>query len=96
MLPRMSPETFASMFPFHILFNRNLIVQQVGTVIARLLPDLCAPDGPTLDSIFEIQRPRLPFTFPAILGHINTVYVLGELNPPKGRKGHLLTLSSIG
>lgn len=37
--PKISPETFCKAFPFHLIFDRNMIIQQAGSAIARLIPE---------------------------------------------------------
>ena len=34
----MSSETFCRAFPFHVLFDRDLIIKQVGDSLRRILP----------------------------------------------------------
>jgi len=37
--PKISPDTFSKAFPFHLLFDRNLVIRQAGTAIARVIPE---------------------------------------------------------
>lgn len=37
---RISPYTFCKAFPFHIIFNRDLVVTQCGNAIYRVLPQV--------------------------------------------------------
>ncbi|XP_055331839.1 guanylate cyclase soluble subunit beta-1-like [Paramacrobiotus metropolitanus] len=74
--PKIAPHTFAQLFPFHVIFDRGLVIRGMGTAFARLLPDsLHRP----LDSIFDMLRPHMPFDFKTIVSHINTVFVLQTL-----------------
>lgn len=36
--PKVSPATFCKVFPFHILFDRNMTIIQTGSTIARIMP----------------------------------------------------------
>ncbi|GFR10002.1 guanylate cyclase soluble subunit beta-1 [Trichonephila clavata] len=72
---KISPATFCRAFPFHIMFDRNHHVRQVGTSVARVLPNLTHPTCQVTD-LFEMVRPHVSFTFDNILAHINTVFVL--------------------
>lgn len=79
---RISPTTFADLFPFHMVFNRKMQVSQVGKALARVLPYLIENSLVSLTTMFELERPRVPLTFSNILAHINTVYVLIEIDTP--------------
>ncbi|ODN06498.1 Guanylate cyclase soluble subunit beta-1 [Orchesella cincta] len=73
--PKISPDTFSKAFPFHLLFDRNLIIRQAGTAIARVIPE--TTQGCRLTEIVDMVRPHMEFSFAHILSHINTVY--GEM-----------------
>ena len=72
---RISPQTFCHCFPFHVIFDRNLIVRQAGTSVCRVLPALTRPDTLVTD-VFETVRPHMELTVKNVLSHINTVFVL--------------------
>ncbi|XP_065345782.1 guanylate cyclase soluble subunit beta-1 [Cloeon dipterum] len=72
--PKVSPATFCSVFPFHIMFDQNLKVVQTGYSVARVIPKLA--QSCQLADVLEMVRPHLDLTFENILSHINTVYVL--------------------
>ncbi|XP_075399747.1 guanylate cyclase soluble subunit beta-1 isoform X2 [Tenrec ecaudatus] len=72
---RISPSTFCKAFPFHIIFDRDLVVTQCGNAIYRVLPQL-QPGNCSLLSVFSLVRPHIDISFHGILSHINTVFVL--------------------
>uniref|UniRef100_A0A670J564 Guanylate cyclase soluble subunit beta-1 n=1 Tax=Podarcis muralis TaxID=64176 RepID=A0A670J564_PODMU len=72
---RISPYTFCKAFPFHIIFDRYLVVTQCGNAIYRVLPQL-QPGYCNLLSVFSLVRPHIDISFHGILSHINTVFVL--------------------
>lgn len=72
---RISPQTFCHCFPFHLIFDRNLVVRQAGTSVCRVLPALTRPDTLITD-VFETVRPHMELTVKNVLSHINTVFVL--------------------
>ncbi|XP_038610980.1 guanylate cyclase soluble subunit beta-1 [Tachyglossus aculeatus] len=72
---RISPYTFCKAFPFHIIFDRDLVVTQCGNAIYRVLPQL-QPGNCSLLSVFSLVRPHIDVSFHGILSHINTVFVL--------------------
>ncbi|XP_022437910.1 guanylate cyclase soluble subunit beta-1 isoform X3 [Delphinapterus leucas] len=91
---RISPYTFCKAFPFHIIFNRDLVVTQCGNAIYRVLPQL-QPGTCSLLSVFSLVRPHIDISFHGILSHINTVFVLrskeGLLDVEKSECEHELT-----
>ncbi|CAH1777167.1 unnamed protein product [Owenia fusiformis] len=73
--PKISAQTFCKCFPFHIMFDRNMRIEQAGTSITRVIPQIFQ-DGCTVTSLLTMVRPHLEFTFQNILAHINTIYVM--------------------
>ena len=73
--PMISPAIFCRTFPFHIVFDRNMVIQQTGSSLVRVVPrvvhEVCR-----IDDILELVRPHMGFSFDSILAHINTVFVL--------------------
>jgi guanylate cyclase soluble subunit beta len=41
--PKVSPATFCRVFPFHLLFDRELRVVQTGSTVARVMPRVTRP-----------------------------------------------------
>lgn len=75
---KISPSTFSRTFPFHILFDRNMRIIQVGSSLLRVIPET-GNDNCVITDVFEMVRPHMDFSFDHILSHINTVYVLRAL-----------------
>ncbi|XP_014297499.1 guanylate cyclase soluble subunit beta-1 isoform X1 [Microplitis mediator] len=73
--PKVSPMTFCRVFPFHLMFNRDLTIVQTGCTITRVIPQVTSGNC-KLNDILLTVRPHLDITFENILSHINTVYVL--------------------
>ncbi|XP_062537576.1 guanylate cyclase soluble subunit beta-1 isoform X2 [Armigeres subalbatus] len=73
--PMISPTTFCKVFPFHLMFNRDMVVVQAGKSVSRVIPRISEQNCPLL-TIFEAIRPHLELSFGNILAHINTIYVL--------------------
>ncbi|OAD61386.1 Guanylate cyclase soluble subunit beta-1 [Eufriesea mexicana] len=73
--PKVSPMTFCRVFPFHLMFNRDLTIVQTGCTITRVIPQVSSGNC-KLNDILLTVRPHLELTFENILSHINTVYVL--------------------
>ncbi|GAB1601943.1 guanylate cyclase soluble subunit beta-1-like [Argonauta hians] len=72
--PKMSPMSFCRAFPFHVVFDRNMVICQTGNSISRVIPEVMGNELKMID-IFEMIRPHMTLTFEDILAHINTVYV---------------------
>ncbi|KAK9497202.1 hypothetical protein O3M35_004565 [Rhynocoris fuscipes] len=73
--PKVSPKTFCSLFPFHLMFDRELKIHQTGSTIVRIIPNAANFDCKLTD-LLDPVRPHLDLTFENILSHINTIYVL--------------------
>uniref|UniRef100_A0A182JC66 Guanylate cyclase soluble subunit beta-1 n=1 Tax=Anopheles atroparvus TaxID=41427 RepID=A0A182JC66_ANOAO len=73
--PMISPTTFCKIFPFHLMFDRNMHIVQAGRSVSRVIPRICEKNCPLL-ALFEAVRPHLQLSFENILAHINTIYVL--------------------
>ena len=73
-----SSKTFCKAFPFHMIFNQDLTVMQVGSSLSWLLPRIKGA-GRKLKDMFMLERPRMRLSFENILSHINTIFVLRML-----------------
>lgn len=88
----MSPRSFSRLFPFHIIFDENLVIQQCGESMARLIPQLANSSSsspahhPTslhnetpkckLTDIFTIIRPHISLDYQSIRSQIMSVFVM--------------------
>ena len=67
--------TFCKAVPFHIMFDREMIVFQAGISMRRVLPSLMV--GRTkVNEILEIVRPPIKTNFDDILSRTNSVFLL--------------------
>ncbi|KAH8355582.1 hypothetical protein KR200_009518, partial [Drosophila serrata] len=73
--PLISPATFCKVFPFHLMFDRQMKVVQAGKAVSRVIPRV-AEENCSLIEVVEAIRPHLLLNFENILSHINTIYVL--------------------
>lgn len=71
-----TPEMFCAVFPFHIIFDSDLNIVQVGHSLGVLLSYVSYNSGKNLLTLFKLERPHFELSFQAILNHINTIYVL--------------------
>lgn len=70
----LTPELFAEAFPFHIAFNRNLEILQVGEVLQRVCPNLLVSDQ--LNHHFRVVRPSIPVDFEIFQKRSRSVFLL--------------------
>lgn len=64
--PKVSPATFCRVFPFHLMFDRELIIIQAGRTVSRLLPRVTKPGckiTDVLDTVRIVFRSLEPFQF---------------------------------
>ena len=88
------PELFGTLFPFHLVFDRNMEVAQVGTVLERICLGLSA--GRRLEQHFEIKRPRIPLDFEAIREHSRSAFILESRHSALQLKGQMVYLDPPG
>ena len=73
--PLISSRTFANIFPFHVVFDHELRIQQCGTNIQKVSEKQKICDL-KLDDVFTLAAPRMPLTYDNIIRFINACYVL--------------------
>nr|QNG40944.1 soluble GCY-like 7 [Placozoa sp. H4] len=79
---RIKVGTFCQAFPFHIMFNRQLKITQVGHSIRRVLklPANLAEADIHFNSLFQLDRPQMRFNFKNVISHINIVFIISTIN----------------
>lgn len=89
-----TPETFRVAFPFHIIFNFQLEMVQVGISLDVLLSnsEKSTDSDRNLLTYFTLERPHFDLSFDTILTHINTIYVLRLVNKDKSSNSNPLQL----
>lgn len=73
--PLVSPQIFCQVFPFHLMFDRQMRIVQAGKSVSRVIPKVAEENCPLLD-VLEPVRPHIQLSFQTILAHISTIYVL--------------------
>uniref|UniRef100_A0A4W6EBG7 guanylate cyclase n=1 Tax=Lates calcarifer TaxID=8187 RepID=A0A4W6EBG7_LATCA len=68
-------KTFCHAFPFHIVFDDQLVVHQAGVNLQRIVPGLQTMSI-CLDQYFSIVHPEVTFTISSIRKFINSHFVL--------------------
>ncbi|CAL8290820.1 unnamed protein product [Lota lota] len=71
----MEEKAFCNAFPFHIVFDQDLMVKQTGVNIQKFVPGLQTKDI-RIDQYFTIVHPQVTFTIDSIKKFINSQFVL--------------------
>jgi two-component system, NtrC family, sensor kinase len=82
------PDLFAQAFPFHLVFNRNLEIIQVGEVLQRVHPQLVV--GSRLEENFKINRPQVKFDFITFAEQKLKLFLFESLHNGMQLKGQML------
>ncbi|XP_055923667.1 guanylate cyclase soluble subunit beta-1 [Eupeodes corollae] len=89
--PLISPSTFCKVFPFHLMFDRQMKIVQAGKSVSRVIPRVAAESCSLLE-VLEAIRPHLQLTFENVLAHINTIYVMQTKQGAMGKHERYLRL----
>lgn len=75
---KLSVRTFCASFPFHVTFDRQMHVTQLGTALMKLVSAerVAVEGGIQLASLFDLVRPQVKMSFSAFLSRLNTNFVL--------------------
>ncbi|VDI26455.1 guanylate cyclase soluble subunit beta, partial [Mytilus galloprovincialis] len=95
---QISADQFCRAFPYHIIFNERLEIQQCGRMIQRVLNcPICV--GMKMSELFDIVHPIMKFTIENIRTFINSVFMLGVRIYKNGHrftlKGQMIWLEDI-
>ena len=88
---QMTSQSFSSLFPYHIVFDKNLVIKRLGNMLGQFFPHIQC--GGCFKETFHIIYPRMPITFKAIGEYARTCFVVGVVNKTFSLKG-MLHLSS--
>ncbi|OWF48958.1 guanylate cyclase soluble subunit alpha-2-like [Mizuhopecten yessoensis] len=87
-------DTFCSTFPFHVIFDRDLKITQLGTALLKMIAPGFATKGQQFDTYFVIQSPKLEeMTFSKLLSRVNFSFVLETKSQQRG--GHQLAQETL-
>ena len=70
----LAPDQLADVFPFHVVFGRDLRIQQVGRSWATACPAVAV--GAAFDDVLRLVRPSLPPTFEHVAAHPRAIFLL--------------------
>ncbi|XP_014663659.1 PREDICTED: soluble guanylate cyclase 88E-like [Priapulus caudatus] len=86
--------TFFSVFPFHIVFNRMLVIQHAGIGLLSVL-GMEQLDGHSVDEVFSIVRPLIDFNWDQIISYVNNVFELCTVQSVQGEDDDGYNLSEL-
>ncbi|XP_069133528.1 LOW QUALITY PROTEIN: soluble guanylate cyclase gcy-31-like [Argopecten irradians] len=68
-------DVFFELFPFHIVFNRQLFVKSIGVSLMAVMPYI---KGKLLKENFQLIRPLVELTWDSIMAHTNNVFEISS------------------
>lgn len=69
----MNSARFCELFPYHVVFDSNMVIKQVGAKVFAISNSKIKP-GVLMTDAFEITHPHIPFTWEKMLKFITAVY----------------------
>ncbi|RUS72212.1 hypothetical protein EGW08_020026, partial [Elysia chlorotica] len=69
-------KTFCASFPFHVVFDQDLNISQLGQSLAKFIAPEVASRGKKFETYFEVVRPVVKYTFSSILSRVNSSFVI--------------------
>ncbi|QIZ72751.1 EAL domain-containing protein [Oxynema aestuarii] len=88
----LSPELFAKVFPFHLAFNGEGKIVQMGEALARVHPRLSI--GAPIQPHFRIARPQVNWDYAQICRATHALYVLESIENKMRLKGQMVCVES--
>ena len=73
---KISVPALCSAFPFLVIFDESLQIQQLGSALTRLIGPLLSAQEKDLGKYFELLEPKVRLTFPSILALENVSFLL--------------------
>ncbi len=86
------PDQFQQAFPFHLAFDQELTIIQIGGALQRVCPD--AHVGSLLQQSFELRRPRVALAFEALRAESRSAFVLEARHTGMQVRGQLFCLEN--
>ncbi|OQV25573.1 Soluble guanylate cyclase 88E [Hypsibius exemplaris] len=76
-------DVFYDLFPFHILFDREMIIRSIGKSLRATVDDITGYDA---TQVFSLKKPLIDFSWDAIAGRTNTMFELATIDPIRGKE----------
>ncbi|KAM4709402.1 guanylate cyclase soluble subunit alpha-1 [Discoglossus pictus] len=71
-----SASIFSKTFPFHFMFDKDMIMLQIGDGVKRLLNIRDIPGKSSFEEYFEILSPKISSTFSGIMTMLNMQFII--------------------
>jgi signal transduction histidine kinase len=84
------PELFSTVFPFHIVFDREQNILQVGEVLQKIIPGVLV--GSRFEEHFCLRRPKITMQIEAIKRHTQSLFLLESVHNGMQLKGQIVCL----
>ncbi|NP_001191549.1 soluble guanylate cyclase subunit [Aplysia californica] len=68
--------TICASFPFHVIFDQDLQITQLGVSLAKMIAPEVATKGRDVGAYFDIIKPKVKLSFSAILSRVNSSFVV--------------------
>lgn len=78
--PIIHTDAFCLLFPYHVIFNKDLEIQQCGAKLHQLALKNIKVGSTSMETLFRILHPPIPFTFDRIQDFINANYLMEVRN----------------
>ncbi|UBF26400.1 EAL domain-containing protein [Kovacikia minuta CCNUW1] len=89
---KLIPNLFTEVFPFHLVFDRNHEILQIGGVLQHIYPELVI--GSQLDQHFRIDRPNIGIEFDQIRKRSKSLFLLESLHNGMKLKGQMVYVNN--
>ncbi|ELU08873.1 hypothetical protein CAPTEDRAFT_19651 [Capitella teleta] len=90
------PKTFCNIFPFHVLFDEDLVVKQCGANVARWSHSSLNNDTILrLSDLFVLNQPKMKLTYKHILKFCNATYILEAKTSDPFLQGQMIWLEDV-
>ncbi len=83
---------FAQAFPFHIVFDRNMRILQIGKSLEKIIPNLVL--GENVNKFFHIKRPKIKLDFETLEKQSNSLFIWQSISKGVDLKGQIVHLAS--
>lgn len=70
-----TPTLFQSCFPFHVIFDHNLVIRFMGIALNRIFPRAVV-NGALLTDYFQLNRPAIALTYLNIRENLHNIFIM--------------------
>ena len=69
-------KTFCASFPFHVIFDQDMQILQLGSSLAKMVVPGIPEKGRDLWKYFDIVKPKVRLSFYSLLSRVNSSFVI--------------------